>query len=441
MKRFHHGRRIVFFALGWALLGAGSAHAEPLPFRRAVELAVSRASATGVEAANRLRAQSAYRQARSAYLPQAVVGSGLGWSYGYPLSIEGSAPSVFNVNYQSVLYSPAQREFVRSAKIAWEATESATENERRNVLLETSVSYVQLNTVAGRTKSLEEQLQVAAQLVKLVTARVHEGVDPQIELTRARLAEARARMTLADARGAMGVLRERLSQLTGVPVDSIETVSESIPEVPDATQEEGLVAKALASSETLKLAEQQARSKEFRARGEHKQLYPSMDAVGQYGLFSRFNNYDQFFQKFQRNNATVGVAIRFPFLNFAQRQAAEAADAETLLARRQVEQTRNQISTQTLQMAQAVQQLNAAEEVAQLEYQLAQAQVEATQTRLEGPGTGSPGTAPNPRDLQLARIDAGQRYGAFVDTSFELKRARLQLLRAIGRLENWALGN
>ena len=58
------------------------------------------------------------------FLPQLVVGSGLGKSFGYPMSIEGAAPSVFQVNYQSFLYNPAQSEFIRSAKEAWLASAS-----------------------------------------------------------------------------------------------------------------------------------------------------------------------------------------------------------------------------------------------------------------------------------------------------------------------------
>jgi len=69
------------------------------------------------------------------------------------------------------------------------------------------------------------------------------------------------------------------------------------------------------SNPTVKMADEAAQAKEFRASAERKQLYPSVDFVGQYAVLARFNNYDQFFQKFQRNNITAGVAIRFPFFS------------------------------------------------------------------------------------------------------------------------------
>src|SRR5204863_337159 len=84
---------------------------------------------------------------------------------------------------------------------------------------------------------------------------------------------------------------------------------------------------AVGSSPQIKQASESAFAKHLRALGEHKVSYPAVDFVAQYGLFSKANNYQKFFARFQRNNATVGVAIRFPFLNFAQRAHAAAADA------------------------------------------------------------------------------------------------------------------
>jgi hypothetical protein len=37
-------------------------------------------------------------------------------------------------------------------------------------------------------------------------------------------------------------------------------------------------------------------------------------------------------------------------------------------------------------------------------------------------------------------LDADERSSALLDANFELQRAQLQLLRATGNLESWALG-
>ena len=422
------------------------AMAEPLPFRRAMELVLQHGAAS-VAAAEQARAQAAYQETRSMFLPQLVVGSGLAKTYGFPLSIEGSAPSVLSVNYQSFLFNPAQRDFMKSAKQGWLAAASGTQDQRDATLLEAAISYVQLDTLTSRMRLLNQEQDEANRLVSVVSDRVQAGVDSQMELTRAKLASAQVRMKLADAEGAADVLRERLSQLTGVPAAAIETVNESIPDVPDLSQQPDIVGTALSTSPAVKAAEQEAASRELRARGEHKLMLPAVDLVGQYGLFSRYNNYDLYFNRFQRNNATLGVAIRFPFLNFPQRAHAEAADADAMKARRQTEVTKRQVSTETLKLARSVKQLTAAEQVAQLDYQLSQAQADALQARIQAAAPGAPAAPgqpatppPGPRDLQWARIQVNDKYATYLDTSFELEKARLQLLRAAGKLEGWVLG-
>lgn len=334
---------------------------------------------------------------------------------------------------------------MKAAKEEWQGSTISVHDQSDSALLEAAIDYVQLDTFTSRMHLLNQQLEEANRLVTVVSDRVTAGVDSQMDLTRAKLAVAQVRMRLADAQGTADVLRERLGQLTGLPAASIETVTESIPQIPDLSQREDLIGAAVQNSPAVKAAAQDALAKRFRAKGEHKAMLPAVDLVGQYGLFSKYNNYDLYFNRFQRNNATLGVAIRFPFLNYPQRARAEAADAEAVKAQRQTEVTKSQVSTDTLKLARAARQLAAAEQVAQLDFQLAEAQVDAVQTRIQSgaPGAAVPGQPsappPGPRDLGMARIQSNDKYSTYLDTSFELQKVRLQLLRAAGKLEDWAL--
>ena len=82
---------------------------KPLAFRTAIELALKNSATTGLSQADLQRARSVVRQTKDVFLPQMVLGSGLGASYGFPLSLEGAAPSIFNVNFQGALFNMAQR--------------------------------------------------------------------------------------------------------------------------------------------------------------------------------------------------------------------------------------------------------------------------------------------------------------------------------------------
>jgi hypothetical protein len=111
-------------------------------------------------------------------------------------------------------------------------------------------------------------------------------------------------------------------------------------------------------------------------------------------------------------------------------------------ARKQAEMVKNQVSSETLRLQRSVRQLSAAQQVAQLEYQLAQSDVESTRIRAESgaaPAPGQPSQAVTASDVSTVRIQAADKYSQYLDTSFELDKARLQLLRATGELEAWAV--
>jgi outer membrane protein TolC len=135
-----------------------------------------------------------------------------------------------------------------------------------------------------------------------------------------------------------------------------------------------------------------------------------------------------------RNNATVGGVIRFNFLNFSQRSRAEAADADAQKAQKQAEAARNQVSEETVRLQRTLTQLQAARDVAELEYEIALQGVAAVRTRMDA------GTA-TLHDLDDARSQAIERFITLQDVTFELQRSQITLLRSTGDLEKWALGS
>jgi outer membrane protein TolC len=397
-----------------------------------MELALTHSGDMAIASSDQVRTHENYLEARDQFLPQVIVGSGLAATYGFPLSIEGSAPTIVNVNTQQFLINFAQRDFVRAAKLDWKAGDLFSRDKRDQVILETALVYTQLDNVTSSLNLLRQQHEEAGRAEQVVSDRVRAGVDSGVELTKAKLASARVRVAVAQNNGDVDVLKARLAQLTGLAADSIQTSTESIPKLPEVRQDENLVGKALQNSPALKIAQEQADSKALRARGEHKMLYPAVDLVAQYGLFSKSNHYQDFYKKFSRNNATLGVAIRLPILNSAVRAHADAADAEAMEAKKQAEGVSNQVSSEALKLQRSVEQLAAARDVARLEYELAHSDVEAVGARIQA------GTA-TLKDQQNARLAENQRYMALLDAGFQLDKAQMQLLRATGELQQWAM--
>jgi outer membrane protein TolC len=155
--------------------------------------------------------------------------------------------------------------------------------------------------------------------------------------------------------------------------------------------------------------------------------------VSQYAVLSRANNYDEFFNRFQRNNFTFGAAIRFPFFNPSQRAAAKAAEADALKAQKEAQNVKDQVSLETLRLQRSVAHLSAARDVAKLEHQLAESDIETTHEKIQAGGATL-------KDEQATRITEHERYATYLNSTFELDKAQVQLLRQIGQLESWALG-
>ncbi len=415
-----------------AFTGEQLAHAEPLPLQRAIELALAHSTGSAIASADVQRTYASYREIRNNYLPQLVVGSGLGFSYGFPLSLEGAAPALVNVVAQSTVFNPAQRQFMNAARTEWQASQLQSKDQRNAVIQDVAISYAELAKGEARLTRLQSDETQALQMEKAVGRRLQEGVDSAVDLNKAKLTSARVRLHMTEARGSADVLRRHLADLTGLPLSSIELAPETIPALPPVASADNLPDKAVTASPAIKFAEQHALAESMRASGEHRALLPSLDFAAQYARLSTYNNYDQYFNHFQPNNITIGMSFRFPVFSASQRARAQAADAEALKAKKQAEASRNQVQEETLKLQRAAEQLDAAREVAQLEYQLAQSSLDAAQIRVDA----KTGTL---HELADARVQANERYLASQDADFEYQRVRLSLLRATGELETWAL--
>jgi outer membrane protein TolC len=424
--------------------------AEPVSLKRVVELALSHATGAAIAAADEERAAAGYRELHNNYIPQLNTGAGLGYSYGFPLALEGSAPSLFNITTQSALLNPSLRDFVRAAKVDSSVASLKTKDQRNQVIEDTALSYAELAKWEQRLTRLQETEAAANKMQAAVAQRVKEGVDGELDGTRARLSAARVRLRIAEAQGAADVLREHLAKLTGLDASSIHTDPDSIPAPPATATAPDAPKTAVDSNPSVEAAVEHARAQYLRAQGEHKALWPSIDFAAQYALLSKFNNFQNYYipskpcvtslgeflcvtNNFQQNNATVGVSIRFPLFNASQRSRAQAADAEARKATKQAEAARNQVSEETLRLQRSVAQMQAARDVAQLEYEIAQKNLTAVQTHMDS------GTA-TLHDLDDARSQASERFIALQDVTFELERSQLGVLRSTGDLEKWALG-
>jgi hypothetical protein len=156
---------------------------------------------------------------------------------------------------------------------------------------------------------------------------------------------------------------------------------------------------------------------------------------------NELNSYSTYYNNFTPNNISFGIQISVPFFDFVLRARAKVSAAEALRATVEAEQTQRQNDVQIATLTGSLRELDALAEIAGLKQQIADEQLKAVLAQLElGNGAGSgPGAQPQltPKAEQLARIDERQKFEDALDAGLDLSKARLNLLRALGHMQDW----
>ncbi len=413
-----------------ACLLAAPAHAQ-LSLFSAVDLARRNSPSVRIAQADVAKAQAVVSQTLDAYVPSLTAGSSAGYSYGFL----GGVPSVFNAQISSLLISFSQPDYIRAARAGLHTATLNLQDALDQVELDSSLDYLQLNTITQQLVALDEEKTYAEKLNFIEGERLSAGIESQIAATRAELTAAQADAKRLDLQAQATLLRKRLSDLTGLPENQMQPKTETVPEAPST---EGSL--SVRRTAGVDAAFSNAVSKHYVTHGDARQNYRPQIGFGfsyQY-LATTLNNYNQFYNHpLQPNNFGLAAQINFPLFNasttaHARESAADAAHADT-----QAEQGRQAAEEQVVQLDASFAALRGQAHIAELQARLASQQLQAVLLQLKSP-PANPTAAPlTPADEMEARINERIRYSEALDARFMLLKAQLSLLRSTGRLEAW----
>jgi hypothetical protein len=238
----------------------------------------------------------------------------------------------------------------------------------------------------------------------------------------------------------MSLLRLRLANLTGLSEDAITPEAASIPGPPAPPLATDMNAILTAHNGALAASEADVKSKQNVALADSRKEWRPQIAFGvQYSRYAKFNNYAQYYLRFQHNNFDVGIDVKLPIFDIEARDHAHASAADAVHAREQADLFRLQLSEQTRELSGGLAELRAQQKIARLQSDYAQENVDAVMTQIQN-GTGNPNVTPlTPRDEQKARIEERHRYVEKLDADFQLLQAEIQLQRSLGTVEDWAM--
>ena len=411
------------------LLSAVHAEVLSLTLRQAVETALKQNPDIALARMDEDRARQAVRVARDPFAPKLVVGSGLAYTNGFPMSLEGSAPSIFQANVTQFLFNRPQSYLAAQTRENARTAQIGVTSKQEEVVYRTTSLYLDAERTARVGELARKDSDSLQTVLEAVQAQVREGRALPLLEKQANLNLARAREAASDLAADQETAETALAIALGYTAqDRVRATSDDHMPPAVAGSEDDVIQKALRGSKELRRLESQIAAKTLEMRGEAAARLPRIDLVAQYSMLSKINNYDQYFQRFQRNNVEVGASFQLPLLagpGVSAQMAQTQIDISRL--RGELTATRNRIATDIQQSFREVKKTDTAAEVARLDLDVAREQVSVLLAQMqEGRATL--------RQVEEARVGENGKWMAFYDAQYNAERARWNLLRLSGDL-------
>lgn len=412
------------------------AEVRTLTLRQALEIAVRQSPDVMLARFDEQKSQEAVRLARDPFSPKIIVGSGLAYTQGFPMSVDGAAPAIFQARaIQSLYNKPKSYEVAAARENARGATIDAA-GRREDVAHRTAILYLDAQRIARGADTARQLVATSEKLAGATDARVSEGRELPLEARRANLRLAQARQRLGDLEAVRDQTEAALAVILGfTPEDRVRPSMEEIPMNDLPESETASVESALATNKEVQRLESAMQARGLEGRAARASWVPQFDLIAQYGLFAKFNNYEEYFRRFQRHNGQIGASIAFPIFpgRGAQARAAQA-DLEVNRLRVQVNAARDRITLDTRKSWQDVKRAESARELAKLDLEVIREQISVALAQSEE-GRASM------RQVEELRATETEKWLTYYDAVHTVERAHVDLLRQTGTLLAGVLGS
>ena len=392
-----------------------------------VQMALGHSPEVMIAKAQELRAGEAVRETRSLNRPQLYAGTGLAYNNGFPLSIEGSAPSIFQVAASQSIFSKKNANLIREAEQSMKASSYRTDSARNDLAMKTAWSYYNLHRARQTIALASERLKAAQKQLELVETQFDAGrVRPvDVMLTRTAVMTVEQQLLVAQEEASLG--ERELRELVGLPdTVSIKTLEPRIDSIILEMDGDALYSKALESTPEILSAEARLKAKKFHVEAEKGESWPRLELISEYALFSRSNNYEDYFNRFTRNNYLLGLSVQVPLFTGSRTKS-------------RVEQSRQEVSEEhyRLQSMKSDLKLNihrgvGSLRIARSNLELVRSEKEAAQEVLEANKILLESGMISVKDFEDSRMQLQQKELAVLQANEAVFQSKLEILHAAG---------
>jgi outer membrane protein len=380
----------------------------------------------------RLDAQKAREQVtvtRDPFRPKVFAGSGAAWSTGFPSSIDGSAPSIVQVKTQMAIFNRPQSYLTAQANEDVRGAGVDVARRQEEAVYRVASLYLDAEQAGRSLEAARRQVDSLKRVQELMGQRVAEGRELAIESKKANLAVLRANQHADGLAEDMFTAESSLAAALGSgPGDLARPAAEERAPLMVPVSEEASIERALEGSNELKRLQSNIQSKMLEIKGYHAERLPKVNLVAQYSLFAKYV-YQDYFSKFQRNNAQLGASIEIPLI-VGRTGAAESAQSEADIAKLRIEldRTRTRITSDLRIAYQNLRRSESARDVARADLDLTREELTIDLAQMDE------GRLPL-ATVEALRATENEKWLAYYDAQHTAELARLNVLRQTGTLE------
>ncbi|HEV8147231.1 MAG TPA: TolC family protein, partial [Bryobacteraceae bacterium] len=271
------------FALLLLAVLSAAGEVKTLTLREAIDLALKQNPDVILARLDQQKARYQVTIARDPFVPKVFAGSGAAYTYGYPNSIDGNAPSIVQVKTIMSLYNRPQSYQVAQANEALRATEIEVGRRQDEVVYRVAELFLQAELAARSLGSARRQVESLARVKELVEARVSDGRELAIESTKAKFASASAQQRVDTLALDLLNAETMLALVLGMsPEDRVKAAAEERTPLAADLSEVQAIETALENSREIRRLESNLQLKTLEVKQYSAARYPKIDLVAQY---------------------------------------------------------------------------------------------------------------------------------------------------------------
>jgi outer membrane protein len=422
--------------LAFVLLSALSCAAQTrtLTLKEAVTLALEQNPDLVIARLDQQHARAQVTIAHDPFFPKVFAGSGAAYTNGFPISIDGQAPSIVQARTSMSLFDLPQHYLVAEAREQQRGAGLDIETKRQEVAYQVASLFLDAQHASLSLAAAQREQENFARVQELVNARVQEGRELPIELKKAQLSVLQARQRVETLELDLLNAESSLATTLGLGVDErVRAAQEELPVLAapspaPPSSEDSAIEQTIAGSPEIKRLESNLQAKLLEVKSYKAQRLPKVDLVAQYAMLAKYNNFREFYPVFERNNGELGASVSVPVLaGRAAKAYVSQSETDAAKIRTEIERTRARIASDLRRAYQDQRRADYSRDYARADLDLATEQVSIDLAQI------SEGRLSDAKAEQDRAVE-NQKWLAFYEAQTTAERARLNILRQTGAL-------